>query len=260
MANTAITYSYDIAMRLLAYTKFGSILGINNLDPDQSEAINKGVIICPKRIAQRIVAEKRGETFLEFINVYPTKFAFSWDRNRTVVSRRGLRYTKTNGTMGTVQAHPIDIEYSMWFWSNSLDRVRRCMELYIQWQHTSPKISLTFDGEFTFNPDIKFSPVVDESEIEDLFNTGKIWVYRMTASLEGWLPVHLDEDIARIHKIRLTAYDNTLGQENYSEIAVEDGNQDTELAAAIKMLRANLYGITGVDHTAGTVVVDKDRS
>jgi hypothetical protein len=261
MANTAITYSYDVAMRLLAFTKFGSILGIDTLDPVQEEAINKGVVICPKRIAQRMIAEKRGETFLEFINVYPVRFQFSWERNRSVVSRSGLRFQKSDGTLGTIRAHPIDIEYHMWFWSNSLDRVRLCMEQYIQWQHTAPKIDLIFDSEFSYNPDLIFSPVVDESEIEDLYNNGKVWVYRMSARLEGWLPEYNDLNTARIEKIRLTAYDTTQGKTNYVEIAVEtDANHDADLAAAIKMFRANLYGIVGVDHTSNSLTVSKDRT
>ena len=188
MAKTSITYIYDVAMRTLAYTRFGSILGISELAPLQSDAINKGVVLCPKGIAQRYVSEKRGEDFLEFIIIHPSRFEFSWNRQRTSVARDGLRYTKTDGTVGVVTADAIDISYDMWFWSTSLDKVRQCMEKYIQWQHDTPKISMTFADEFVMNPDIRFSPIADESSIDDIFNTGKIWVYKMTAAIEGWLP------------------------------------------------------------------------
>ena len=257
----AITYSYDIAMRLLCYSKFGSILGIDSLDPVQAEAINKGVVLYPKRIAQRVIAEKRGETFLEFINIFPFRFAFDWKRQRTIVGRQGLKYTKSDGTIGVVKAVPISLDYNMWFWSVKLDRVRQCMELYIQWQHNLPKLTFFWDTDFEINPDIIFSPVIDESDIEDVFNTGKVWVYRMTAAIEGWLPVQ-DTALGRIHKIRLTTYDNTvLDTTTYVEVAVEtDDDYDSDLADALKMFRTNLYRITGVDDTAKTFTVAEDRT
>ena len=255
---TSFTYNYDIALRTLAYTRFGSILGINTLGSSDSESINKGVVLCPKAIAQRWVAEKRGETFLEFINIHPSKYAFSWARNRTSVGRKGLRYTKSDTTMGVVTADPIDLTYNMWFWSQDLDKVRLCMEKYIQWQHDSPKIDLVFETDFEMNPDLRFSPVIDESAIEDIFNTGKIWVYRMPVSIEGWIP-KLGTNIGKVYKIRLTTYDKD-EIEDYTEVAVEDGNQNTELAAALRMFRANLYAIESVDASAKTFVVVKDRT
>jgi len=257
MANS-FTFTYDVTIRSLIYTRFGSILGINTLAPLQVDAINKGVILCPKGIAQRLVAEKRGQTFLEFINVYPNKFEFSWKRQRTSVARRGLRYTKLDNTVGIIKADAVDIEYSMWFWSISLDKVRECMEKYIQWQHDNPKITLLFNDEFEMNPDIRFSSVADESHIEDIFNTGKIWVYRMTAAIEGWLP-KTPSSVNEIHKIHLTTYDKD-DVTSYTTIAVEDSNQDVELANALRMLQANLYGIKTVDYLAKTFTVLEDRT
>jgi len=259
MAITSLTYTYDVAMRSLAYTRFGSILGIDVLAATVEESINKGVIICPKGIAQRMVAEKRGENFLEFINIYPSEFAFSWDRNRSNVARRGFRYQKTPTSIGVVQADPIDLTYDMWFWSTSLDKVRLCMEKYIQWQHDAPKLSITFFNNFSMNPDISFNPVVDESAIEDIFNTGKVWVYKMTARIEAWLP-RLETEEKEIHKISLGGYDKDEVTGNYGDIVVVSSSQDAELAAALFMFRSDLYGITGVSLSPHTFTVSKDRT
>ncbi len=260
MAASSVTYLYDLALRTLCYTRFGSILGISSLAPLQSDAINKGVVICPKGIAQRMVAEKRGETFLEFINIYPSRFAFSWKRNRTVVSRRGLQYIKDDNTFGIIKADPFDLEYNLWFWTISLDKARLCMEKYIQWQHEAPKISLTYGDDFVLNPDLRFNSVVDESHIEDIYNTGKIWVYRMPVFIEAWIPKLQAEDEKRIHKIHLTMYDKDDVTSSYSTVAVADSNQDVELAAALKMFETNLYGIIEVVPATKIFKVQKNRS
>lgn len=259
MALTALTYTYDVAMRSLAFTRFGSILGIDTLAATTEDSINKGVVICPKGIAQRMVSEKRGENFLEFINIYPSEMAFSWERNRTNVARRGFRYQKTATSVGVVQADPIDLTYDMWFWSTSLDKVRLCMEKYIQWQHDVPKLSITFFTNFSMNPDISFKPVVDESAIEDIFNTGKVWVYKMSAKIDAWLP-RLETEEKEIHKISLAGYDSSNVVNGYNDIAVVSSSQDAELAAALLMFRSNLYGITGVSLSPNSVTVSKDRT
>lgn len=253
---TAFTYTYDVAVRSLAYTRFNSILGLSSLGATQAEAINKGVAICPKRIAQRAISEKRGETFLEFINVYPKTMSFDWKRQRTSVARTGIRYLKFGNTVGLIKADAVTLEYDMWFWSNSLDKVRQCAEKYLQWQHDTPKITFYFEDEFEMNPDLRFSPVADESAIEDIFNTGKIWVYRMPILIEGWLP-KLGTESKQIHKIQLTTYDQD-DIEDYTTII--DGSLDSDLTDALRMLQANLYGITDVDVDAKTFTISQDQT
>lgn len=255
---TAFTYTYDTGVRSLVYSRFGSILGITTLDPDPTQCVNKGVILCPKGIAQRYISEKRGKTFLEFINIHLANVVFDWKRQRTSVARTGLRYQKNDGSFGRVKADPITLTYNAWFWSNSLDKVRQCMEKYIQWQQETPKITLYYDNEFEFNPDLHFSGIADESHIEDLFNTGKIWVYRMPITVDGWL-FKSGSISAQIQKIKLTTYDKD-SVENYTEIAVADGNQDVELTAALKMFQFELYGIVDVNTSLKTFTVSKDRT
>ena len=250
-------YSYDVAIRTLAYTRFGSILGINTLGDTAADSINQGVVLCPKGIARRWVAEKRGKTFLDFINIYRTQVAFSWKRQRTIVARRGL-YATIDGNTQTLKANPVDLTYNMWFWSNSLDKINQCIEKYIQWQHDTPKVSLTYDDTYTLNPDLSFTPVIDESAIEDVFNIGKVWCFRMPLSVQGWIITSTTET-GLIAKIRLTTYDKD-NLESYTDIVVDGSNQDTELAAALRMFRANLYGIVDVDSTGKTFAVYEDQT
>lgn len=255
----SVTYAYDVAARALAYTRFGTILGIDQLGSTDAERINQGVVFCPKAIAQRYVSEKRGETFLEFMNVYRRAISFSWPRNRTIVSRRGLRYQKSDGTFATIKADPIDLDYDVWVWSTSLDKINMCVEEYLRWQHETPKVEITYESEFVLDPNLQFSPIVDDSRIESLYDMGKVWVFRMPIHIDGWLPKDAGEQVGRANKIQLTLYDMD-SVTNYSEIIVPGSNQNTELEAALRLFRGLLYGIAAVDVTSKTFTVYDDRT
>lgn len=252
-------YSYDAALQQITYTRFGTILGINTLGPTQEAAINKGVILCPKAIAKREVAEKRTQIFLEFINIYRSSVNFSWERQRTVVARRGLHALRPDGVTETIRVDAIDLNYNLWFWSNSLDKINLCVEKYLQWQQDNPKISLTYDEVYMLTPDLIFGAVVDESNIEDMYSTGKVWTFRMPVKIEAWLPKSPEEAEKIIQKIRFTMYDKD-EVESYTDIVVEDSNQDTALEEALRMLRTNLYGIIAADPVSKTFTVAADRT
>ncbi len=255
----SVLYTYDVAMRTLLYTRFASILGINS-EPAQADSINLGVVICPKDIAERELAEKRDQVFLEFINVYRTSVAFSWARQNSLIARRGFVFQRSNGTVGVVKADATDIEYNFWFWSNDLDKINLCVEKYLQWQHETPKITLYFNEEFGMNPDIQFVGAMDESHIEDVFNDGKVWTFRMSAKIDGWLPKLAPEGETKlIQKICLTTYDRDTVS-NYATIVVPGSGQNVALEAALRMFRANLYGIVGVSSVGKSFRVSKNRT
>jgi len=256
---SSVTYAYDIAVRALAYTRFGTTLGIDQLGSTDAERINRGVVLCPKTIAQRYLSEKRGETFLEFMNVYRRAIRFSWARNRSVVSRRGLRYQKSDGTIATIKADSVDLDYDVWVWSNNLDKINLCVERYLQWQHETPKIEIIYESEFSLDPNLQFSPVVDDSHIESLYDIGKVWVFRMPIHIDGWLPKDAGEQVGQANKIQLTLYDKD-NITNYSEIIVPGSNQNTELEATLRLFRGLLYGIAAVDVIEKTFTVYDDRT
>jgi len=255
----SVTFAYDIAVRALAYQRFGSILGIDQLGDTDAERINKGVVLCPKAIAQRYVSEKRGETYMEFINVYRRSIAFSWERNRTVVSRRGLRYQLSNGTIATIKADAMDLDYDVWVWSQSLDKINLCVEAYLQWQHETPTVEIIYDSDFVLNPNLQFRPVIDDSRIEDVFDTGKYWVFRVPIHIDGWLPKDPGDQIGRVNKIQLTLYDMD-SVTSYSEIIVPGSNQNTEMEAALRLFRTSLYGIADVNVIDKTFAIHDDRA
>lgn len=260
MATSSFLQAYDLALRSLLYEKFGSYLSIPDLGEGEDESIRLGVLHVPRDIAQRVAAERRGKTFLEFINFWRTETRFSWERQRTPVARRGLWLNYSSGTkVATVHAKavPVNLSYSAWFWSVDRDKVYDCINEYMFWLHNSPRISLTFNDVYSLEPYLKFSEAVDESTVPSQFQKGAVHVFRMPIVVEGWL---VDSDsFGVVHKIRLTFYDKN-EVTNYEDIIVEDSDQDTELEQLLRMFRQHLYAILGVSTSGKYFEVYGDRT
>lgn len=252
---SSLLQGYDIAVKAALYSKFGSILGIDTQSSSDETNMNLGVFQFPKEVAQRVAAEKRGETYLEFINFWRMGASFSWSRNRTVLSRRGMWLNTVDGKkLNTVhvKAVPIDLTYNAWFWSKDLDKMYQVMEDYVFWQQTTPKVSLVYDNLYELTPDIHFGEIVDESTVDDQFSKGIVYIYKMPIKVDAWALKGIS--FKAIHKIKVTFYDQD-DVTDFSEIIVEDSNQDTEMEAALKFFSRAVYEIDSVNLVDNSITV-----
>jgi len=250
---------YDIAVRSLVFDRFKAILGWNALADTDVDRINTSLSICPKGLALREMSEKRGRDYLDvpFANVWRMGTAYSWARQRSVLARRGFNILSGDDVVN-VKASPMDLSYGVWFWSQDLDLIYQATELYTSWQHSNPKIEVTYNELYTLDPEFHFSESVDESDIEQIYSTGKYFVWRMPIAIDAWLLTAGDGSSILINKIRLTVYDQD-SVTDYTTIVVDDSSQDVELEAALQLDRISIYGIIAVDLTENTVSVDNDR-
>lgn len=250
---------YDIAVRSLVFDRFKTIFGWDTLADTDVDRINLSLSLCPKGLALREMSEKRGRDYLDvpFVNVWRMGTTYSWARQRSSVARRGFNIQSGDDVIN-VKANPMDLSYGVWFWSQDLDLIYQAIELYTSWQHSNPKIEVTYNETYTLDPEFHFSEAVDESDIEQIYSTGKYFVWRMPIAIDAWLLTAGDGSAILINKIRLTVYDQD-SVTNYSTIVVEDSSQDTELEAALRLDRIHIYGIVAVDLTENTVSVDNDR-
>lgn len=254
---SSFLHTMDIGLRTLLYTKFGDILGINTQSSFDETNINKGVILIPKETALREISEKRGENFLEFINVWRVGTDFSWKRNSTYISRNGIDLPVTvgdNSSYTKVKAVPMDLNYEVCFWSKSLDKINLCIERYMFWIHNTPKLSITYSDLYPLEFDIHFSPVNDDSTIYRKYTEGLIYLASVQIKIDGWAFNSETFNSGIISKIRITTYDKD-DVEDFYEVCVEDNDQDVELAAALKMLRQNLYGIYSINASLNTIKI-----
>jgi len=246
---------YDLAVKTILYNRFASILGIDTQSSSKEENINLGVFQFPKEVAQRISAQKRSQTYLEFINFWRMSASFSWSRNRTPLSRRGMWIANTEAAkLNTVhvEAVPIDLNYNAWFWSKDLNKIYQVIEDYIFWQQDNPKISLLYNDLYELTPDLHFGEIVDESTIGEQYTEGVIYTYKMPIKLDAW--VLKSTSVKTIHKIKVTLYDKD-DVTDYSEIITEDSNQDTEMEAALRFFSKAIYDIFSISLVDNSITI-----
>lgn len=250
---------YDMAVRSLVFDRFKSVFGWGGLSSTDENRINLSVCIAPKGIALRELSEKRGRDYLDVpgANVWRMGTAFSWARQRSVVARRGFNIQSGENIIN-VTANPVDLMYGVWFWGQSLDLIYQAIDQYTVWQHDNPRIEVTYNDIYTLDPEFHLAEVVDESDIEQIYSTGKYFVWRMPLSIDAWLLSAGDGSSIVINKVRLTVYDKD-SVTDYSSIAVEDSSQDIELESALRMDRISQYGIVNVNLAINVVCVANDR-
>jgi len=176
------------------------------------------VIIFPKEIAQRQIAERRGENVIEFANLWREVTANDWSRQRTPVARDGIHVAYQDGdapsgltdektSVVTVKAMPVTLEYSIWFWSQDKDKLNQVSEEYLFWQHQNPNLDIYYNDFYPVEFDlVRFGEIVDESNLPNMFEEGRVFVIRCPLVVEAWVFDSIEQKT--IKKIIITIYDH----------------------------------------------------
>ena len=181
MAATSFISTMDKGIEALVFSKFSEFLFIN--DPNQDS------VFYPERLAQRKIAEKRGEGTVEFISVWREGIEFDWERQRSTLARRGMtmNYTSSGRTeIVTIKAVPAKISYKFLLWSRDLDWLMHAAEAYLSWIHDTPNLILYYNGLYEMDMYMKFGPIVDKTNY-DIYEKGQYFVYEFPISLDGWV-------------------------------------------------------------------------
>lgn len=250
-ASTSFLQTIDIGLRGLLFTKFSDILNLTD--------VNTGVVLYPKEVALREMAEKRGQPEVEMINIWRTRIGPDWSRMKTSVARRGMHMeyidSDTGEDMATIKAIPVMMEYSVWFWTHYQERINEIVERYLFWQQDDPNLKmnygLTYDegqsiesnGEFPVELDLHFGDMIDESTVGDKYDKGLIFILQAPIKLDGW--AFVSSVTKAVKSIIFTAYDkdDLNSKAAYEEIIIEDSNQDTEKSLVLKLF-TNTYVTT----------------
>ena len=153
----------------------------------------------------------------------------------------------------TITAVPADMDYTFWVWSRDLDALNDCVETFLFWTQTNPKLAMTLDDKYSLNYDLRFGRSRDESPLDAMYDKGKYFVKGFQFTLEGWL-FQTGVAAEEFSKIRVECFDSQqLETTEYSEIIVDDSNYNSELHDALLMFQARLYGIGTIDTTTGVI-------
>lgn len=227
----------DEGMRALIFSTFGDDMLFDSIESDD-------VILQPKEIAQRFIAEKRGRNVVEFANLWRESTRVSWRRQRTPLAREGLYGNYIDGeapssgitgekiALLNVKTVPADLSYNVWFWSQYQERINHVAETYLFWKHTDPNLKVYYNGTYPLEFDIRFpeGEIVDESDLPHMFEMGRIFVARIPILVDGW--VFRESQIKTVKKLILTIYD---------EDDIEDVDEWLEEATAEEKANLQLY-------------------
>jgi hypothetical protein len=172
----------DEAVKTLMYNKFGAFLNLSNQ--------NKDVVFAPKNIAQRKIAEKRGESSVEFISVWRNSIAFDWERQNSAIGRTGiaLNYVDSNTKeqIVTVKAVPVTIDYDIYLWSRDLDKITNATESYLQWLHNVPQLVVYYNGQYEMDMYMKLKEIYDDSDY-NIYEKGQYFISKFNMKLDAWV-------------------------------------------------------------------------
>lgn len=172
----------DDSAKAAIFTKFKSYFGLTTQSTD--------IVFAPKGVCQRRIAEKRGSDTVEFISLWRSGIGFDWNRGNMSLARNGvsLEYSLPDYTaILTAKAVPVKITYDVWFWSRTLDKINNALETYLFWRHDNPNLVLNYLDTYPLELDLLFGDIVDESPIDQEYDKGLYFVYRMPITLEGWV-------------------------------------------------------------------------
>lgn len=208
MANaTSFLQVIDLGLRALLFEKFKDIMRLQEESRD--------CVLYPKGVAQRMVAERRGEGSVEFINLWRTSTSFSWARHRTPAARRGMcmEFADPNKKgITTVKAVPMDLEYTVWFWSRNLDLLQQVIESYMFWIHQDPKLYLQLNEKYPLEFYLAFGTVSDESVVAEQYEMGEYFVISAPIKMDAW--VFNTVDTKTILYIHVALFDSTVSMQN----------------------------------------------
>jgi len=239
----------DIGIRAALFNKFEDLLNL--------ATINRGVVFYPKEVAFRMISEKKGKTISEFINVWRTRTAPSWERMRTPVARRGMRmaYVENDETTSVVvKAMPVDLEYNVWFWTKDIENLNLIAERYLFWQQDSPNLNIYYNTDYPAELDLHFGELIDESDVPSMLNKGNHFIMRVPIKIDGW--IFASTSTAKvIQKIELVLYDSQ-NLEDYKECIYEADEYDSDVESNLRLYEEHAFGILDVDVNNKTFTVN----
>jgi len=214
--STSFIQIMDNTAKAMVFNRFADFFSLDD--------INRDLVFFPKAIAQRKIAEKRGEGTVEFISLWRTGISYDWARNNTAIARKGVYLTYNDDVVKdaiiTARAVPAMIEYDLWFWSRDLDKIMKATESYLLWQHDHPNLLLDYNNLYPMEMYLKFGPVIDESTLAEQYDKGLYFVSKMHITMEGWILTLLDSKT--VLTIYLDVYMRTGVGPNWTDVLLDE--------------------------------------
>lgn len=178
---TSFIQSIDNTAKTLIYTKFGPYLNLSSQ--------NKDLVFAPKEIAQRKIAEKRGESSVEFISMWRNSITLDWERQNSIIGRNGISLNYVDSTtkaqIVTIKGVPVNIDYDVFLWSRDLDKITQATEAFVQWLHNRPQLVVYYAGQYEMDMYMHLKEITDVSDY-NIYEKGQYFVSKFNLKLDAW--------------------------------------------------------------------------
>jgi hypothetical protein len=191
------------------------------------------VSIMPKESAQRHTAEKRGQNFLEFINLWKTKVSYNWRMNQTGLARTGIEIQVDDDDESTlVTAVPAIINYDVWFWTLSLYTHELVTDKLLFWNQENPSLDLTYNTNFPIEFNVSLKDIVDESTTGIKYEKGQYYTQKIGVEVQGYILKSLTQKAIR--SIIMKLYDGSaLTDQNMIDMVIGEQEIDSQRREAL---------------------------
>jgi len=173
----------DEGLKSFVFTKFATDMELT--------VQNTGVILEPRDVSLRKIAEKRGQNSVEFISIWRESVELDRARMNSPIARRGfnLSYTNANQTDLTIaKAVPVKLRYSIRWWSRDYDKITDAVETFLFWFQVNPNLIFNYNTLYPLEFDIiPQADVQDESTIVEQYTKGLYFVNKADIILDGWV-------------------------------------------------------------------------
>ncbi len=199
---TSMLSIYDMGLKALVFDKAKSVMGLTDLIKD-SAFDHPDVVL-------RHIAEKRGSNSVGFVSLWRNTTQGSLvRRNYPAATRRGtLAIDRPRGQdYLSASASPLDLSYSITFWSKSLDIINSVVEEFSFWWAETPALDIEIQAgdSVPIRAPIILGAFNDKSNTSRRYEQGQIYSVELSVQLMAW-SIKLRE-IPTIRRVIVKLYD-----------------------------------------------------
>lgn len=174
-------------------------------------SVEKDATFYPDDIAQRRIAQARGDNSLEFMNLWRGPPNLNHDRFNSAMGMRnkGITYVNPNdpSMVGIVDAVPVVLPYKVRVWSKSLEIINKVAENWLYWPLRTPTTGLVatvLGVDIPIRGDLYVKELTDGSQVIEQFADGRYYSISLSVDLKA--NIYRVIPVAPLEKIVVNLY------------------------------------------------------
>ena len=156
--------------------------------------INKDATFYPDEVAQREIAQARGDNSLEFMNLWRVPANLNPPLQNTTGSLRATGFGIQDPTdpqiAGRINTVPIKMLYKLRVWSKSKEAINRVEEEWLLWQYRDPTFDIyasILGNTVPLRGNLHIGQISDASQVIEKFADGRYYSIALEIDLQAYI-------------------------------------------------------------------------